>query len=287
MNLINLTPVDLIIAALLILALAYLSQRMSLGMSNTIIVAAIRTTVQLLLIGWVLKILFSHVHLAWVALMALVMLLAAGREVMVRQQRRFSGWWGFGLGAGSMFISSFVITVLALMVITSSEPIPWYEPQYAVPLLGMLLGNTMNGVALGLDRLKEGAWQQRDMIEARLSLGENGAQAMGPIRRDSMRVGMIPIINAMAAAGIVSLPGMMTGQILAGSPPLEAVKYQILIMFLIGAGTGFGTICAVHFGAHRLFDGRDRLRLDRLYARQPKSLFSYIAKLTQRRTANN
>ncbi len=79
-----------------------------------------------------------------------------------------------------------------------------------------------------------------------------------------MRAGMIPIINAMAAAGVVSLPGMMTGQILAGAPPVEAVKYQILIMFLIAAGTGFGTLLAVWAGARRLFDERQRLRLDRL-----------------------
>ena len=74
----------------------------------------------------------------------------------------------------------------------------------------------------------------------------------------------MPTINAMMAAGIVSLPGMMTGQILAGSPPLEAVKYQIMIMFLIGAGSGFGTIAAVSLGARRLFDSRQRLRLERL-----------------------
>ena len=80
------------------------------------------------------------------------------------------------------------------------------------------------------------------------------------IRRESMRTGMIPIINAMAAAGIVSLPGMMTGQILAGSPPTEAVKYQILIMFLITVGTGFGTIAAIGFTSMRLFDHRHRLR---------------------------
>jgi putative ABC transport system permease protein len=84
-----------------------------------------------------------------------------------------------------------------------------------------------------------------------------------------MRVGMIPIINAMAAAGIVSLPGMMTGQILAGSPPLEAVKYQILIMFMIAAGTGFGTVIAVWIGSRRLFDERERLRLDRLSRATP------------------
>jgi putative ABC transport system permease protein len=72
------------------------------------------------------------------------------------------------------------------------------------------------------------------------------------------------MFNSMAAAGIVSLPGMMTGQILAGTPPMEAVKYQLLIMFLITAGTGFGTFAAVNMGAKRLFDERQRLRLDRL-----------------------
>jgi putative ABC transport system permease protein len=75
---------------------------------------------------------------------------------------------------------------------------------------------------------------------------------------------MIPIINAMSVAGLVSLPGMMTGQIMAGAPPLEAVKYQILIMFLIAAGTGMGTITAIIIGCRRLFDERERLRLDRL-----------------------
>lgn len=95
-------------------------------------------------------------------------------------------------------------------------------------------------------------------------LGQTGSQAIADIRRDSIRSGLIPIINAMAAAGIVSLPGMMTGQILAGAAPLEAVKYQILIMFLIAAGTGFGTLAATTLAARRLFDQRHRLRLDRL-----------------------
>jgi putative ABC transport system permease protein len=79
-----------------------------------------------------------------------------------------------------------------------------------------------------------------------------------------LRSGLIPIINAMAAAGIVSLPGMMTGQILAVSPPIKAAKYQLLIMFLISAGTGLGSVAAVWIGLWRLFDERERLRLDRL-----------------------
>ena len=98
-------------------------------------------------------------------------------------------------------------------------------------------------------------------------LGWNWSRAISDIRQDSIRTGLMPIINAMAAAGIVSLPGMMTGQILAGSPPMEAVKYQILIMFLITAGTGFGTFVAVWFGSRRLFDERERLRLDRLHVK--------------------
>ena len=95
-------------------------------------------------------------------------------------------------------------------------------------------------------------------------LGHTWSEAIGGIRRTSVRSAMIPTINSMAAAGLVSLPGMMTGQILAGNLPLEAVKYQILIMFIISAGTGFGALLAVWTGARRLFDERHRLRLDRL-----------------------
>jgi putative ABC transport system permease protein len=262
MNVIALTPLDLILAGGLVILLAVLSILMQLGVARRLLIAALRTTVQLMLIGLVLNTLFANVHLVWVSMLATVMLLVAGREVMARQHRRFGGFWGYGLGTLSMFVSAFATTIFALLVIVGTDP--WYAPQYAIPLLGMMLGNTMNGVALALDRLTTSAWQQRGVIEARLSLGQEWRVAIGDITRESVRVGMIPIINAMAAAGIVSLPGMMTGQILSGTPPLEAVKYQILIMFMIAAGTGFATIAASWIGARRLFDERCRLRLDRL-----------------------
>jgi len=102
------------------------------------------------------------------------------------------------------------------------------------------------------------------VIEGRLLLGQTREEATSDLRRESVRTGLVPILNAMAAAGIVSLPGMMTGQILAGSPPVEAVEYQILVMFLIAAGTGFGVLASVWLTARRLFDERHRLRLDRL-----------------------
>jgi putative ABC transport system permease protein len=262
MSFISLTPWDLALASVLVLLLAALSARMRLGISRQILVAAARTTVQLLLVGLVLRAIFEHVHLGWMTLIAAVMLMAAGREVVARQKRPLKGTWGFGVGALSMFLSSFTVTLLALVVIIGGSP--WYAPQYAIPLLGMLLGNTMTGIALGMGRLTESAWRQRAVIEQRLLLGQTRDEAIRELRRDAVRTGMIPIVNAMAAAGIVSLPGMMTGQILAGSPPVEAVKYQILIMFLIAGGTGLGVMAAVGLTARRLFDQRHRLRLDRL-----------------------
>lgn len=259
---ITLSTLDLSIAASLVVVLALLASRVQRSLGVQVAVAAVRTTVQLSLIGLVLKALFAHVHLGWVSLMALVMLLAAGREVWARQRRRLAGAWGYGVGTVSMFLSSFTVTVFALVAVVGTDP--WYEPQYAIPLLGMLLGNTMNGIAIAQDRLNEGAWKRRGEIEARLVLGHTAHEAIGDLRRESVRAGLIPIINGMAAAGLVSLPGMMTGQILSGSPPDEAVKYQILIMFLIAVGTGLGTLAAVSATTRRLFDERQRLRLDRL-----------------------
>lgn len=259
---IELSSFDLSLAALLVLALALISRRIYPDLARQLLVAGVRTAVQLTLIGLVLKTLFAHASLLWVALLSFLMLAVAGREVMARQHRRFAGSWGYAIGVVSMFISSFSVALFALLIVVGNQP--WYEPQYSIPLLGMLLGNTMNGIALALDRLTQSAWEQREVIETRLLLGQSAVEALADIRRQVFRTGLIPIINAMAAAGIVSLPGMMTGQILAGTPPVEAVKYQILIMFLIAGGAGFGTLAAVRLGVKRLFDERQRLRLDRL-----------------------
>ncbi|MBF0285349.1 MAG: iron export ABC transporter permease subunit FetB [Magnetococcales bacterium] len=259
---IALNPWDLSWAALLVLLLAGLTHWQGLNLARPLLIAALRTTVQLSLVGLVLKALFGALEPGWVALMAGVMLAAAGWEVRARQKRRFAGWWGYGVGALSMFLSSFSVTVLALLAIIA--PDPWFAPQYAIPLLGMMLGNTMNSIALGMDRLTGEAWRDRAAIEARLCMGQSWQEAIAPLRREAMRTSLTPMINAMSAAGLISLPGMMTGQILGGTPPLVAVNYQILIMFMITAGTGFGSMVALRLGAGRLFDARQRLRLDRL-----------------------
>lgn len=261
-GLIILSPFDLGLAAALVLLLAGLSWRLQLAIGGRMLIAAARSTVQLLLLGLVLKALFLSTNPWLVAALAAVMLAVAGYEVMARQKHRLTGIWGYGTGALSMFLSSFSITVLALL--SMLQPDPWYMPQYSIPLLGMLLGNTMTGVAVSLDNLTRQTLDKRHQIEARLALGQTATEAIGDIRRDALRAGLIPIVNSMTTAGIVSLPGMMTGQILAGSPPMEAAKYQLLILFLIAAGTGLGSMAAVLIGSNRLFDGRSRLRRDRL-----------------------
>lgn len=259
MNILPLSDLDLALASVLILALAALAWQQQLGLHRQLLVAALRTAIQLSLVGLVLKALFATDNLLLLAAVAAAMLLLAGREVNARLQQRLAG--GYWIGTGAMFVSAFVVAVFALQVLV--QPTPWWEPQYSIPLLGMLLGNSMTGIALGLERLLKTVHDEADVVEQRLMLGQTPSQALRGPMRDAARAGMIPIINAMAAAGIISLPGMMTGQILAGSPPMTAVKYQILIMFMISASTGFGTLIALRLASRRLFDNRDRLRLDR------------------------
>ncbi|MFP4272153.1 MAG: ABC transporter permease [Halothiobacillaceae bacterium] len=262
MNLYSLTPLDLGIAAALVIALGILQLALGLGVTRSLYWAATRMVLQLLLVGLVLELLFEHANLYWVLVMMGVMVLLAGHEVAARQGRRFRGVWGYGIGLASLSMTALFVTLLALWTMVGVEP--WYAPQYAVPLLGMILGNAMSGVAVGLNHLTQTAWRERVTLEARLMLGQTRPEATVDLRRESIRAGMIPTINVLAAAGIISLPGMMTGQILAGTPPIEAVKYQILIMFLIAAATGFGTLIAIELGTRRLFDERERLRLERL-----------------------
>ncbi len=226
------------------------------------LIAATRMVVQLALVGLVLTTLFAAVSPLWTGLAALVMVLFAGYEATQRQDRRLSGWWSYGLGTGCMMMSSVVVTVFALL--TALQPSPWYDPRYAIPLLGMILGNYMTGVGLGLNTLTTNLVARLPGVEAQLMLGASRRAATAPVSREALRSALMPIINSMAATGVVSLPGMMTGQILGGVPPAEAVKYQILVMFLITGGTGLGAVTAVLGGVYRLTDARHRLRLDRL-----------------------
>jgi len=253
---------DLVAASVFLILNAVFSILLDLGLTRTLIVSALRMTVQLILVGLILKAIFFAGSLLWTLLAAVVMLGFAGREIWARQDRRLTGFWGPGLGAAAMLVAGTLVTLYALAGLIRPDPV--WLPQYALPLFGMILGNTMTGVSLGLDTLHTALAQGRQAVEAQLLLGKTRWEATRPIVRQALRSGFTPIINAMAATGVVSLPGMMTGQILSGVDPREAVKYQLLIMFLLGGATGLGVLGATFASVWRLTDARHRLRLDRL-----------------------
>jgi len=240
---------QLAVAASLILLSGVISVALQLGLQRRLAIAAVRTVVQLLLLGLVLKWIFRVGR--WeivVALMAAMTLIAGGAAVR-RTGRRWRGIWIDAIV--SMWASSWLILAVALLAVVRVDP--WYRPQYAIPLLGMILGNTLNGISLGLDRLGEELVARRRRVETLLALGATRWEAARAPIQQAVRTGMIPIINSMMVVGLVSLPGMMTGQLLAGVEPLQAVMYQIVIMFLIAAGTSLGTFSVVLLGYRRLF----------------------------------
>lgn len=147
---------------------------------------------------------------------------------------------------------------------------PWYEPQYAIPILGMILGNCLTGVSLGIERMTEELTAGRAAVEMSLALGASRWEAAQGPARQAVRAGMIPTLNQMAVVGLVSLPGMMTGQVLAGQSPLQAVRYQIVIMFLIAAASGLGVVGAVLLTYRRLFSPDHRFMASKLVERKAR-----------------
>jgi len=246
------------LATLLILLNGGLSFVLKLGLGKRLLIAALRTTVQLLLVGFVLQKIFALSHWGPVLGLGLAMVLIAGHAAMRRTSRRYPGIW---ISATlSILVSSWLVAGIALGAIVRVEP--WYLPQYAIPLLGMILGNALTGISLGLDRFAETLVQGKDQVELYLTLGGTRWEAALPAIRRAVSTGMIPILNSMTVVGLVSLPGMMTGQLLAGVSPSEAVKYQIVIMFLIASVTGLGTVGAVLLSYLRLFNPRHQFLSD-------------------------
>ncbi len=251
---------QVLLAATLLLANGLISAALRLGMQRQLVIAAIRTVVQLSLVGIVLQWVFSVRHPAIVLMTILVMTIIAGISSVQRIERRFDGiWWDCIL---AMLVSAWSIGGITLLAVIRCQP--WYTPQYAIPLIGMILGNTLSGISLGLDQFTKDLDGQRDGVESLLSMGATRWEAALPTIRQAVRTGMIPIVNAMMIVGVVSLPGMMTGQILAGQDPAEAVKYQIVIMFVIASATALGTVLAVLLGYRRLFDTSHRFLVDRI-----------------------
>ena len=239
------------LASLLVVINGVISLALRLRMEKSLVIASVRTVVQLLLVGLVLKWVFLLDQWYIVLALGTLMTLIAGATAVGRSERRYPGVWLNTII--SVWASAWIVTSFALFAVMQGTE-KWYQPQYAIPLLGMVLGNTLNGISVGLNTFTESLVTRRDQVEMLLALGANRWEAArGPVQQ-AVRTGMIPIINSMMVVGIVSLPGMMTGQLVSGMLPMEAAKYQIVIMFLIASATALGTVGIVVLSFWRLFN---------------------------------
>lgn len=264
MNYQTLSLTDLSIASALILINGLLSLLLRLRLERQLFWAAVRTVVQLLAVGYVLGWVFQFAQWYVVLPLMLGMTLIAGASAAGRGRHRHKGLLTDSVI--SVWISSWLVTALGLFVVLRVRP--WYEPQYAIPILGMVLGNTLTAVSLGLDRMTRELDAHRGIVDMTLALGGTRWEAAQAAAVQAVRAGMLPTLNQMSVVGIVSLPGMMTGQILAGQSPTEAVRYQIVIMFLIAAASALGTVCAVLLTFNRLFSPAHQFMRHRLSPRQ-------------------
>lgn len=264
MDVIKLQATDLIIASLLVVLSAGISFALRLNLQRQVLWAALRTVVQLLLVGHILRIVFAHAAPWLTALVVAVMMALAAREVAARPKARLAGHGNGYVGAMAV-VATTVITALFILS-TALRPEPWYDPRYTIALVGIVLGSVLNAASLALDSVLSGVRREKLAIEARLSLGATAHQAFAALLRESVRRGIVPSINQMSAAGIITLPGIMTGQIIAGMDPIDAAKYQILLMFLLCGASGMAAMGAAYGAMRRLTDDRGRLRLVRLMA---------------------
>ncbi len=242
-------PWQLALATLFVVFVGVLSIRLSLGITKDLAVATVRTYVQLLALGFVLRWVFG-IDSAWLVLgLVLLMVLAAARILVKRSPDAPPGI--FGSAFVSMALTGFLVTFSVTGVIIQVDP--WYLPQYVIPLAGMVIGNSMNGIALALERMFADLDRREGEVLALTALGATPWEAAHPAIRDALRAGLIPTINSMAAAGIVFIPGMMSGQILAGADPVTATGYQIVVMLMVAAATALGSVLALVLTYRRRF----------------------------------
>ena len=213
----------------------------ALKLERDLLIGTVRTFAQLFMLGYVLKFIFNLDNVWLVLLIFFFMTFFAAWTIYSRVEEKQISF--FFPVLFSMTISFFLVSFMVTAVVVGVKP--WWKPQYFIPLGGMVIGNSMNAIAIALERLLGDLRTNRKEIEMKLCLGADYKEASQETVRDAVKAGMIPSINSMMAVGMVFIPGMMTGQILAGADPVLAIKYHIVIMVMIVGSTAIGTLLAI------------------------------------------
>jgi putative ABC transport system permease protein len=235
----------------LVVIAAVVSMRARLGLTRDLLWAAGRAFVQLLAVGAVLTLLFERGGLVgaliWVTGMVVVAGVVSARRVREIPGALRIGWLATGIGTAT--------TVGVLLVTGVIEPVPLV----VVPVGGMVVNGAMTATTLTMRRVADIALDQRGDIEARLALGQTAREAFAPHARTGARTALLPAIDSTKVVGLIALPGAMTGLILAGVEPIDAIRYQIVVMYMLLAAAAVSAIVAVRGVERSLFDSADRL----------------------------
>ena len=243
--------------ALMLLPLAVFFY-LQLGIIRSTLLALGRMTVQLLFVGLYLKYLFQlnnpFVSLLWLAVMMVVANVSILNKAGLKRSLFF--WRSLtGVVASTMLVSGWFILV-------AIRPDPVYDARYLIPIVGMVLGNCLRSNVLSLERFYSGIRKNENEFMTYLMLGATLREATRPYLRDAVKAAVNPSIATMATMGIVSLPGMMTGQILGGAMPITAIKYQIGIMTCIFTAMTVAAFVNILLSLPVAFDDHQRLRQD-------------------------
>ncbi|WP_227673509.1 iron export ABC transporter permease subunit FetB [Psychrobacter sp. CMS30] len=252
-----LTYADIALASSLIIIVLVVSWFLRLRLTKTLVIAAVRTVIQLSFIGLILAWIFAREQWYEVLIILAIMTLIAGSAAKNRVKRTYKGLLVDTLIAVST--SAVLVTVTAISLILQVRP--WYTPQFIIPILGLILGNSLTAISLTSNQLIENLHGQQGRIEMMLSLSAKPFEAVHEQIRAAIINGMTPTLNSMLVVGIVSLPGMMTGQILAGADPTQAVRYQIVTMFLICVSSTLGCTISALLIYRRFFNKKQQFIL--------------------------
>jgi len=212
---------------------------------------------QRFLIGYVLVYLFALNRWYLVVVALLVMLLVATQAAVNRQPGASLRLWMI-TGAALLVASGLTLLYISTLVVRVA---PWYNPQYMIPLFGMIVGSAMNAAAIATERLHSEVMARQAEIEAYLALGATYQQASQDPVRHALRAALIPTVNGLMVLGIVTLPGMMTGQMLAGASPLIAIRYQIVVAFMQAAAVAMATAIVTLWYRRTFFTSALQLKL--------------------------
>ncbi len=244
-------------AYVFVLILLLIVKSKKVGHESQIILASIRMTIQLIFVGYVLEYIIKNPTPLYTILAIVIMEIFAVKNIYDRIDEDLNKKMK-RIIAISMFSGTTISITFFLFVVVRIQP--WYLTQYFIPISGMLIGNSMTGISLGAERLSSGIANNTNRIETALMLGATAKQATAETVRKAFYAAILPTINSMMGMGIIFIPGMMTGQILSGTSPVTAIKYQIAIMMGILGSVTLTVFLLVSLGYKTYFNDRVQLK---------------------------